>query len=199
MPRRGQLAHTITGPFPGDSSDPGGFPALWAEFETHMAVRGYSPATIRTRRHATAQLTLWLAGRGISRPGSVSRETLERYQRHLFYYRQPDGQPLLAASQAARLRAIRPFFAWAARRRLILADPAAGLELPRTPRRLPRHILTPAEAEQILAQPDITTPLGLRDRAILELFYATGIRRLELTKLALADIDRQRVTVLIRS
>lgn len=200
MPRRGQVSSgTIAGPFPGDPADPRGFPAMWADFETWMAARGYAPATIRTRRHATAQLAAWLADRGITRPADVTREVMERYQRHLFFYRQPDGQPLLTATQAQRLQAIRPLFAWAARRRLILADPAAVLELPRPPRRLPRQVLTAAEAEQVLAQPDIATPLGLRDRAILEVFYATGIRRLELTRLVLADIDHQRCTVLIRS
>ncbi len=198
MPRRGQLVHTIADPFPGDS-DPRGFAVLWAEFETHMTARGFAPATIRSRRHATAQLALWLADRGISRPAEVTREVLERYQRHLFYYRQPNGQPLLLASQASRMRAIRPFFAWAASRRLILADPAASLELPRPDQRLPRQVLTADEAEAILAVPDITSPLGLRDRVILETFYATGIRRLELARLHLADIDHERVTVLIRS
>ena len=200
MPRRGQVsAGTVTGPFPGDSADPRGFPALWADFETWMAARGYSPATIRTRRHATAQLALWLSERGITRPADVTREVLERYQRHLFFYRKPDGQPLLTATQAARLQAIRPLFAWAARRKLITADPAAALELPRPPRRIPRSSLTAAEAEQILAMPDLATPLGLRDRAILEVFYATGIRRLELTRLALSDIDHMKVTLLIRA
>jgi integrase/recombinase XerD len=201
MPRRGQVkAGTVAGPFPGDPADPRGFPALWADFETHMAARGYSPATIRTRRHATAQLAAWLAERGITRPADVTREVLERYQRHLFYYRRPDtGQPLLLASQAQRLQAIRPLFAWAARRKLITADPAGVLELPRPPRRIPRSSLTAAEAEQVLAQPDLATPLGLRDRTIMEVFYATGIRRLELTRLALADIDHERCTILIRS
>lgn len=200
MPRRGQVTGpAITGPFPGDACDPLGFPAMWADFETWMAARGYSPATIRTRRHATAQLAAWLGERGITRPSGVTRQILERYQRHLFFYRQPNGQPLLTASQAARLIAIRPLFAWAAARRLILSDPAAALELPRPPRRIPRSSLTAAEAEAVLAQPDITTVLGLRDRAILEVFYATGIRRLELTRLALADIDHAKVTVLIRS
>jgi integrase/recombinase XerD len=200
MPRRGQVtAGTVAGPFPGDGADPRGFPATWADFETWMAARGYAPATIRTRRHATAQLAFWLAERGITRPADVTREVLERYQRHLFFYRQPDGQPLLLSTQAARLTAIRPLFAWAARRRLILSDPAAALELPRPPRRLPSQVLTAAEAEAVLAQPDLSTVLGLRDRAILEVFYATGIRRLELARLALADIDHAKVTLLVRA
>lgn len=127
-----------------------------------MAARGYTAATIRTRRHAAAQLALWLAERSITRPADVTREVLEAYQRHLHYHRKPDGQPLLAASQAQRLSAVRPFFAWAAARRLILASHAAALELPRPPRRLPRATLAAAEAEAVLAVPDVTTTLGLR-------------------------------------
>lgn len=160
MPRRGEIRGTVAGPFPGDGADPRAFPALWAQYETHMAARGYAPATIRTRRHATAQLAAWLADRGVTRPAEVTREILEACQRHLYHYRKPGGQPLLAASQAQRLRAIRPFFAWAAFRRLILASPAAALELPRPPRRLPRATLTAAEAETVLAVPDTATDAG---------------------------------------
>jgi integrase/recombinase XerD len=64
--------------------------------------------------------------------------------------------------------------------------------------RLPKAVLTATEAEQILQQPDVHDPLGLRDRAIMETFYTTGMRRLELVNLKLWDLDLERATVTIR-
>ena len=64
--------------------------------------------------------------------------------------------------------------------------------------RLPKYVLTAEEAEQIIQQPDVATPEGLRDRAILETFYSTGMRRMEVANLKLYDIDTDRGTVMIR-
>jgi integrase/recombinase XerD len=58
--------------------------------------------------------------------------------------------------------------------------------------------VTKAEVEQVLAQPDTSEPMGLRDRAILETFYSTGMRRSELMSLSLFDLDRERGTIMIR-
>ncbi|WP_243382783.1 tyrosine-type recombinase/integrase [Geothrix alkalitolerans] len=82
--------------------------------------------------------------------------------------------------------------------RLRGGSPAAELELPKVARRLPKAILTAKEAEAVLAVPDIKTAVGLRDRAILETFYSTGIRRMEMTKLTISDVDRERGTLFIR-
>ena len=68
-------------------------------------------------------------------------------------------------------------------------DPAAELEYAKEPRRLPRNILTPAEAKRIVELPDTGTPLGVRDRAILEVLYATGVRSAELRALCVADAN----------
>jgi integrase/recombinase XerD len=64
--------------------------------------------------------------------------------------------------------------------------------------RLPRAVLTQSEAEQVLNRPDVRTPLGIRDRAVLETFYSTGMRRMELLGLAVHDLDLERGTVTIR-
>ena len=123
---------------------------------------------------------------------------LERYQRVLFHHRKRDGAPLSVAGQHVRLTTIQGFFKWLRRKYYITANPAADLELPRVEKRLPRQVLTAHEAEQILNQPDLSTPVGLRDRAILEILYSTGMRRKELTGLRLYDLDLERGTVMIR-
>jgi integrase/recombinase XerD len=182
----------------GDRSDLSGFPRLTDEFCDHMAARGYSPRTIGNRRHMLSFLVTWLADRGITRPAEVTRPVLESYQRHLFHYRKSNGDPLSFRSQTQRLLAVRAFYKWAARQRHVLHNPASEIELPRAEHRLPRPALTIAEAELVLAQPSLDDPAGVRDRAILEVFYSTGIRRAELAHLAVTDIDHERRTLLVR-
>ncbi len=183
---------------PGDRADLAGFPRLVDEFCEDMAARGYSSRTIGNRRAMLAFLAAWLAERGITRPAEVTRPVLESYQRHLFHYRKKNGDPLSFRSQSQRLLAVRAFYKWAARQRHVLHNPASEIELPRAEHRLPRPALTAAEAELVLAQPDLNDPLGVRDRAILEVFYSTGIRRSELAGLAVTDIDHERQTLLVR-
>ena len=84
-----------------------------------------------------------------------------------------------------------------AREHYILHNPASELELPRTGFRLPKAVLSIEEVERVLAQPDIHDVLGLRDRAILETLYSTGMRRLELANLKLHDLDLERGTIFI--
>jgi integrase/recombinase XerD len=88
--------------------------------------------------------------------------------------------------------------AWATRAKRITVNPAAELAMPKLPKRLPRAVLTVSEMERVLAQPDLATALGLRDRAILEVLYSTGIRRMELVGLDGSDLDAERGTLFIR-
>jgi integrase/recombinase XerD len=171
---------------------------LVEEFLAEMGARGLSPATVRNRRQMLAQLASWLGERGVTRPVEVTRPMLVRYQRHLFHYRRPNGEPLSFRSQSQRLLPVRAFFKWAVRSNHVLSNPASELELPKVERRLPKPALSIAEAEQVMAVPDTTTITGLRDRALLEVFYSTGIRRAELAHLAVFDLDADRSTLLVR-
>ena len=182
----------------GDQVDRHGFPVLVDEFCLDLATAGYSAETIRVRRLYLAQLAAWLNDRGITRPAEVTRPVLVRYQRHLFHYRKADGKPLSFHTQGAALGPVRTFFAWAVRNDYLASNPASDLERPRRERRLPKAALTIQEAERVLAVPDLDTPTGLRDRAILETFYSTGIRRSELARLELSDLDAERGTLLVR-
>ena len=140
-------------------------------------MRGTSPSARSPRAiQMLRAFAAWCADRGVTRSSEVTRPILERYQRWLFHYRKADGRPLTFHTQQIRLVSIRAFFKHLARQNRILSNPASDLDLPRRERRLPRESLTPQEAERVLAQPDVTKPLGLRDRAILETFYSTGMR-----------------------
>lgn len=160
--------------------------------------RNFSVRTILDRRANIGGFVKWCDERGLSTPAEVTRPVLERYQRHLFLHRKADGQPLSMRNQAGRLVALRGWFRWLSRHRRILSNPAADLEMPRLEKRLPKAVLSAEEAERILAVPDLDTSLGIRDRAILEVLYSTGIRRLELTALNCADIDPGRGTLMVR-
>jgi len=93
---------------------------------------------------------------------------------------------------------LRAFFRWLARENYILANPASELELPRVHRRLPAHILSREEVEAVLAQTLLHGELGIRDRAMLETLYSSGVRRSELINLKLYDLDLRNGSLLVR-
>jgi integrase/recombinase XerD len=163
-----------------------------------LLLKNYSEYTIKGRRVHIGFFLDWCAERGITEPIEVTRTVLESYQRHVFHYRKKNGEPLSFTGQHDRLVPLRVWFKWMARNHHILHNPASELELPRLGIRLPKAVLTASEAEQVMQQTKIHDPLGLRDRAILETLYSTGMRRLELVRLTLWDLDLERATVAIR-
>ena len=163
-----------------------------------MAVRNYSAETIKTHGSDLRQFLIWCDERSLTEPTEVTQPIVERYQRWLFYHRRPNGRPLTFQVQSQMLRAVRAFFKWLTRQHLTLFNPAAEIELPRYARKIPRDVLSAGEAEAVLAQPDVETVIGVRDRAILETFYGTGIRRRELANLSIYDVDMARETLLVR-
>jgi len=189
--------HTPRAPI-GDVRDPDGLHQYLQRFNAWQAERNYSGKTVAGRDDVLRYFIAWLDERGIRRPHEVTKPIIERYQSHLFVYRKKDGQPLSARTQHGRITPIRAWFKWLAKQNFILYNPASDLDLPRLDRRLPRHVLTVKEAETVLAVPDINTPTGLRDRVMLEVFYSTGMRRMELMQLQVFDVDAERGTVMIR-
>jgi integrase/recombinase XerD len=172
--------------------------AFLLEYLNWMQVKNYSPYTTRNRRIHLEFFLAWIRDRELAEPSEITRPILERYQRYLFYYRKKNGQPLSVRTQHACLVPLRTWFRWMARQNYILHNPASDLELPRIGYRLPKHVLSVVEVEQVLAQPDVRDPLGLRDRALLETLYSTGMRRMEVINLKLYDLDLDRGTVTIR-
>jgi integrase/recombinase XerD len=170
--------------------------ALLEEHLQHLAVRGFTENTLKVRRVHIEMFLRWCSERGLSEPVEITRPVLERYQRYLYHYRKKDGEPLSFSSQHSRLAPLRVWFKWMTRQNYILHNPASELELPRLGYRLP-DVLTEEEAEAVLRQPNIAEPVGIRDRAILELFYSTGMRRTELLKLKLPEVDRHNGLVTI--
>jgi integrase/recombinase XerD len=180
------------------SSDPQGLAAYVMRYLDWLKVHNYAAPTVQNRQSYLGVFVAWCAERGLVSPKEITKPILERYQRSLYIHRKGNGDPLTFRAQHARLVPVRAFFKWCARQNHLLYNPASELELPRLEHRLPKHVLTIMEVEQVMAQPDASEPMGLRDRAILETFYSTGMRRSELMGLAVFDLDRERGTVMIR-
>ena len=178
--------------------DAQGLAAYVLRYLEWLQVHNYAAPTVQNRQSYLGVFVAWCSERGLATPREITKPILERYQRSLYTHRKTNGEPLTFRAQHARLIPVRAFFKWLARQNYLLYNPASEIELPRLEHRLPKHVLTKSEVEQVLAQPDTSEAMGLRDRAILETFYSTGMRRSELMGLGLFDLDRERGTVMIR-
>ncbi len=163
-----------------------------------LAAAAYSPHTVRSRKSYLNHFRTWCEERGVETVQDLSLPLLERYRTALFQQRQKNGQPLGWGAQAQKLIAIKGLLKWLVRTHRLPYNPAADLELPRRAHHLPGAVLTSDEAERVLAQPDLFTLLGVRDRTLLEVLYSTGIRRTELIRLRLVDIDPARGSLFVR-
>ena len=158
-------------------------------YEEDLVAR-YAPRTVPHYLGQVRPFLAWLEGQDVELSEVKPRDLLA-YQSALYAFRRTDGRPYSAAYQANRLVVLKHLFRFLYRRGYLLYDPAADLELPRLEKRLPRVILTPREARKVIEAPDTRTPQGLRDRAILETLYATGIRVSELSGLTPYDVDTE--------
>jgi integrase/recombinase XerC len=152
--------------------------------------RGLSGHTVAAYRRDLTQFLQYAGRAGVTDPAQVEPLQLRRF---LALQR---TRGLAPASIARKAAALRSGFRFLARRGLVPDDPAAGLGAPRGPRRLP-VVLRQRQVDRLLAGPQPVDPVGLRDRAILELLYATGIRVGELCGLRLGDVDLAADTVLV--
>ncbi len=182
----------------GDPHDSRGMAAAMRRFVTHRGALGTTQQGLYNLERQLRYFIEWADDRSVTHPQQVTQAVLERYQRWLYHYRKKDGEPLSVASQRAKLVPLKGFFKWLTKSGEITANPASELEYPRATRRLPMQSMTADEVERVMAQPDTSTPLGLRDRAIMEVLYGTGMRRMEVANLRIDDLDADREVVMIR-
>jgi integrase/recombinase XerD len=169
-----------------------------AEYLEWMRIHNYAPKTVECRRRYLGYFSAFAAASGVVEAKGVGLEILLSYQHALFTHRKRDGEPLTFGTQAQRLVPVVQFFSWLRREHRIAANPAADLLLPRPDRRLPEATLSATEMAALLGAPDVSKALGLRDRAVLEIFYSCGLRRGELISLLLRDVDFDRGTAFVR-
>ena len=144
--------------------------------------RGLAANTVAAYERDVTQFFRFAARARVTDPAEVDALLLRRFLAQL----RTRGQA--ASSIARKAAALRACFRLLARRGLVPSNPAADLGVPRGPRRLP-VVLKQGQVEMLLARPEPLDPVGLRDRAILELLYATGMRVGELCALEVGDVD----------
>lgn len=161
-------------------------------------VRGLSKGTASIRASSLRYFIAWAHERGLAHPSEITRPVLQRYQRHLYLARKANGEPLAWSTQETRLTPLVAFFKWLTREGHVLSNPAADLDMPKRARQLPKHLLSVSEVETVINGTPVHTVAGIRDRAILEVLYSSGVRRGELMALQVADIDTERGTLMVR-
>lgn len=156
----------------------------------HLAVeRGLSPNTLQSYRRDLRRYHAFLRRRDIHRPDEVDEATVRSFLASLSASTYgADERPYAARSVSRTLSAVRSFHRFLLREGTTTRDPAAGVRQPKLPRSLP-HPLSVDEVGRLLDAPRSDTTVGLRDRALLELLYGSGLRVSELVGLDVDDVD----------
>jgi len=164
-----------------------------------LAVKNYAQGTIDWHKSYLKQCFTYLEERGTNDPKAVTREQIEAYRVYLkTEHRTKRGRALAGSTYESHIAAITDFFHWLEQTKQILMTPVVKPDRHKKPKplKLP-EVMTEAETVKVLEASPINTPHGLRDRAILEVLYSTGIRRSELINLNLEDvfIDRGELAI----
>lgn len=156
---------------------------VWEQEAFERSLSSLSPNTVEAYRRDVRDFVVWAERARLSGPADVDRLVLRRYLAYLGTRR------MAKRSIARKAAALRRYFAWLTRTGALDADPSGRLTAPRGEGRLP-HVLKPAELETLLAEEGgAGTPADLRDRAVVELLYGSGLRVAELCSLRPADLD----------
>lgn len=165
-----------------DGPGEGALLSLIDDFIDHLArFEGASPETVRAYRQHLEAYARWCDRRGIDGLAPTARDVRA-------YLSEFHSGGYAARTAAAHLSSLRSFFGWLSERGLGGSDVVAALSSPKLDKPLP-HMLTADQLERLMAEPDRSTPSGLRDAAMLELFIATGARISELATVRLGDMD----------
>ena len=162
---------------------------LQARYLNHLQLLNYSPRTIAAMPSYFKLLARFMAEVKLCDVQALTSTHLLDFQRWLYYEPTWKDTARSVASQNRVLSVVRGFFKFLKQEGYTSHDPAAQMLLAREPDALPRNVLTPQEARKIIEAPDVQTALGYRDRTILEVLYATGIRKNELMNLTLCDVN----------
>lgn len=181
-----------------DTSDlPLGWRLLLHEYREYLIARGLRPLTVSDYAAQSPPFLRFLLAAHVEDLRDITTKSLEAYMSHLMAA-PPIGKTLALRTVALRLSQIKAFTRFLYKTGRLFEDVAAALPLPKRVKRLPKGVLNEEEAERLLRLPDLKTPLGIRDRAILELLYSTGLRNGELRLLEVRDVDLKSRVLFVR-
>jgi integrase/recombinase XerD len=180
------------------TTDPQSLRAFARRYLDALETLHYSERTVEVRAHYLARFARWCDEREVRTPAEVTRPMLERFVKYVHHLRKPGGQLVGAGYQKSFLIGLNSFFRWLTLSNYLPFNPAADLMLPRMPLQVLPEPLTDAEIERVFAMLDASVPIELRDRAMFETLYSTGLRRFELARVKLRDLDAARGTLFVR-
>ena len=176
-----------------------GFQETLHKFLGYSRVRNYSERTLEKYEKDLSHLFSFLEKRGIERLDDVSKKDLIEYENEVYAsVRIKDGNPLAQSTKVGRICALKSFYNFLSKTELIPYNPAATIEIPVVRNRKLREVLTEEETFKLLESAKGDNPIDIRNRAILELLYSTGVRAEELINIGLRDIDLDKEELRIR-
>lgn len=164
----------------------------------HLRSRGLAERTIHGYLAEMRAFLRFLADRQVTEPHQITRDEVDAYQLSLFRRRKSNGEPLAVGTRQLKVISMLQFLRFLHKSQVILVNPGRHVYRPTTPRRLLPELPTEEQVLALLETPDVTTPLGLRNRAILELLYSSALRNKELRGLRILDLDLTRLELRIR-
>lgn len=171
---------------------------LERRFQAWARRKGRGESTLKGYHSWFRRLETFLEEQGIADPRQVDRDDLIAFLAWIRTLTHSRGRTYAPSTQQLIIGWLRVFYRFLLEEGLIMTDPTRSMAGIKQARTLPKSVLSPLEMRRLLAAPDVTDPWGLRDRAILELLYGTGVRFRELTNLAVGDVDIPEKTLWIR-
>ena len=157
---------------------------MWEDFKAQylkdLTARHLSPSTVRHYRVAIDNFADFMKR---TDPRDVTLQNLLDWHAHL------QKQPSAVGTKNTKLRNVKAFYTWLSEQGLILTNPSKNLPTLRKAKTIPKGVLSASQVNKLLRVPDVNAPLGIRDRAMLELLYSSGLRSGELCCLTIYDLD----------
>ncbi len=163
-----------------------------ARFKEVLAARGYSPATVTSYSQNISLFSRWLSAKAITDIKQITVKVIADYQADV---RQ---RPVAEQTKALYLRPVKRLFEYLVDSNQLLINPAEGIVETRTANRKLAPVLSRDQVKRLLESPNLSTTTGIRDRAVLEVLYATAIRRGELLNLCIYDVESADKVLYIR-
>lgn len=160
-------------------------------YRDHREALGYAVRTSIRECTEAKQFLIWAEAQGCQHPQEVTSELVRDYQKYLVFQTHR-GRPLNARTVRHKLSCLKRIYHWLSRQDLVEGNPFEGLEFGKASKQYVWQALTEAEVARVMATPNVKTANGIRVRAILETFYSTGLRTMELAGLSLYDVDQAR-------
>lgn len=167
-------------------------------YQNARTAEGYSPCTIKSGKSAFKGLLAFMESLEIVHIEQMDQRALQRFREGLSWHQTAKGTPLTLRSQSEILGHLRAFCRWMVEQDWLVADPSKKIQHPRIPQRFPKVIMDQDDVQRIMAQPNLQTAQGYRDRVILEVLYSSAVRRDEAARLLLDDVDTEHGFLMVR-